>query len=170
MAGKRRGLVSGINALTVDELVNEMFNDSATENKVKLYCKNENMNKDTRAHANLAYTRFMKLKKERRQAASEVRKQEREAAKPTQEQRIAKWNEENPKSFRYRTVPEILELIINDSYCRTNAMVYMSSTGSRVRNNPELINRVRKALVAYYILHEPNNPRLEQQMKLIVKD
>ena len=165
MTGKRRGLVSTINEYSIDELAEEMMVNPATKSKVRLYGKNDNMNKDTRVHAKLAYEHYKKLKKERRKAETALRAKERNESEL--EKRIAKWNEENPKSFRYRSVPEILELIANDPKCYVTAVTYMSATGSRSRSNPEMITRIRKALVSYYIIYEPSNSRLEKYLKVL---
>lgn len=165
---KRCGIVSSINNLSVDELVDEMFNNPATADKVRLYAGNNNMNSVTQKHASVSYKRYLKLKKERRQAAAKIRVRERKKEKAKAHKLfIKKWNNDNPKSFRYRTVPEILELIENDNDCYANALLYLCNNGSRVRSNPELIKRIRMAMIAFYIKHDQTHLNLDKHLNLL---
>lgn len=64
MAG-RRGLVSNINNLSIEELADQMLHNDVLAMNVRLYTKNFNMNQQTREHAKLGLDLYRILRRKR---------------------------------------------------------------------------------------------------------
>ncbi|SOK58776.1 hypothetical protein [Yersinia phage fHe-Yen9-04] len=157
----RRGKISTILNYTIDELVQMMMSNDILKENIRLYQKNYNMNEITKRHAMAAYKAFKKYKKQ-------VRDEEKiKRIKLNKELRIMKYNEDNPLSFRYRTVEEIYVLIRDNQSCFNLAWNYVSPCKTKTKLEPLLIERTRKALVRYYKKKDRNNPKLK---KLLDRD
>lgn len=155
MAGVR-GSLSAFTKIPMDELVQIMLNNDMIAKNIRLYQKNKNMNSDTCAYAATAYKKYLKLKADIRKENKRLREKEKKA------EQIAKWNENHPKSFRYRTVEEIYVLIRDHQDCFELAQNYLSPCKTNTRLEPALIERTRKALVRYYKKKDPTNPKLQK--------
>lgn len=158
MASERKSL-SIFTKIPLDELVEMMLTNDIIANNIRLYQKNNNMNVDTRNYANAAYKKYLKRKANIRKANKRLREKEEKA------QRIAEYNIKYPKSFRYRNVEEIYILIRDNKDCFELARNYLSPCKSKTRLEPELIERVRKAVVRYYKKKDPTNPKLQKLLE-----
>lgn len=165
MAGGRRGLVSSINNFTIEELANKMLVDPQLESKVKLYTKNENMNEKTREHAKLSYDLFRILRRER----WKVRKAETAArVEAAKQARREQWAENNPTSLRFKTVPQIVEVLETDKAMRNKVSSYLSNSNSNL--SEEYKKRLRLAMIAYYVKNKPNSPVLQKHLDKLIPE
>lgn len=165
MAGGRRGLVSSINNFTIEELANKMLVDPQLESKVKLYTKNENMNEKTREHAKLSYDLFRILRRER----WKVRKAETAArVEAAKQARRDQWAENNPTSLRFKTVPQIVEVLETDKTMRNKVSSYLSNSNSNL--SEEYKKRLRLAMIAYYVKNNPNSPVLQKHLDKLIPE
>lgn len=165
MAGGRRGLVSSINNFTIEELANKMLVDPQLESKVKLYTKNENMNEKTREHAKLSYDLFRILRRER----WKVRKAETAArVEAAKQARRDQWAENNPTSLRFKTVPQIVEVLETDKAMRNKVSSYLSNSNSNL--SEEYKKRLRLAMIAYYVKNKPNSPVLQKHLDKLIPE
>ena len=165
MAGGRRGLVSSINNFTIEELANKMLVEPQLENKVKLYTKNENMNEKTREHAKLSYDLFRILRRER----WKVRKAETAArVEAAKQARREQWAENNPTSLRFKTVPQIVEVLETDKAMRNKVSSYLSNSNSNL--SEEYKKRLRLAMIAYYVKNNPNSPVLQKHLDKLIPE
>lgn len=165
MAGGRRGLVSSINNFTIEELANKMLVDPQLESKVKLYTKNENMNEKTREHAKLSYDLFRILRRER----WKVRKAETAArVEAAKQARRDQWAENNPTSLRFKTVPQIVEVLETDKSMRNKVSSYLSNSNSNL--SEEYKKRLRLAMIAYYVKNKPNSPVLQKHLDKLIPE
>lgn len=155
MAGLR-GSFSAFTKIPLDELVEIMLKNDIVASNIRMYQKNNNMNIETRKYAVAAYKKFLKRKSDIRKTNKRLRDKEKKA------EQILNWNNNNPKSFRYRTVEEIYVLIRDNSDCFELAQNYLSPCKSRSRLDPSLIERIRKAVVRYYKKKDPTNPKLQK--------
>lgn len=165
MAGGRRGLVSSINNFTIEELANKMLVDPQLENKVKLYSNNQNMNDKTREHAKLSYDLFRILRLER----WKVRKAETAARVNANIQaRREQWVENNPTSLRFKSVPQIVEVLETDKAMRNKVSSYLSNSNSNL--SEEYQKRLRLAMIAYYMKTNPNSPVLTKHLNKLIPE
>lgn len=165
MAGGRRGLVSSINNFTIEELANKMLVDPQLENKVKLYTKNANMNEKTREHAKLSYDLFRILRRER----WKVRKAETAArVEAAKQEKREQWAENNPTSLRFKTVPQIVEVLETDKAMRNKVSSYLSNSHSNL--SEEYKKRLRLAMIAYYVKNNPNSPVLQKHLDKLIPE
>jgi len=165
MAGGRRGLVSGINNFTIEELANQMLSDPQLESKVKLYSNNQNMNDKTREHAKLSYDLFRILRRERwkvRKAATAAR------VNAAKQARREQWVEDNPTSLRFKTVPQIVEVLETDKAMRNKVSSYLSNSNSNL--SEEYQKRLRLAIIAYYVKNKPNSPVLQKHLNKLIPE
>jgi len=165
MAGGRRGLVSGINNFTIEELANKMLHDEVLAMNVRLYCKNENMNEQTRAHAKLSFDLYRILKREvRKQKKAQTAARVNAAKQARREQ----WVEDNPTSLRFKTVPQIVEVLETDKAMRNKVSSYLSNSNSNL--SEEYQKRLRLAIIAYYVKNKPNSPVLQKHLNKLIPE
>ena len=155
----QRGSSSAFTKIPLDDLVEIMLNNDMIANNIRLYQKNKNMNINTQNYAIAAYKKFIKRKANIRKANKRLREKEEKV------QRIAEYNIKYPKSFRYRNVEEIYILIRDNEDCFALAQNYLSPCKAKTRSSPELIERVRKAVVRYYKKKDPTNPKLKKLLE-----
>lgn len=160
MSNKR----SGINDFTIEELANEMLKDNALKDKIRLYCKNHNMNEQTRNHSKRALDLYRTLK------AEIINKQKAETAAryaAEKKAKLEKWLENNPTTLRFKTVPEILEVLENDKTMRNKVNSYLSQKNSNLAK--EYKNRLLMATIAYYIKHKPDSTKLNKHLNNLIQ-
>jgi predicted metal-dependent hydrolase len=140
----------------IDQLCKMMINDPMIASKVSVNRNKTSCTLEEREHCSIAYSNYKKIKKEnllvQKQKLITIENQ---------------YLEKNPKSFRYRTVRQIYNMIKDDKELWNNAISYFSISGSRVRSDPVLVKRCQEAVIMWYKIHNPTHKKLNKYIAIL---
>lgn len=119
----------------MDDLIKSMLDNSMVASKVSCLRTKSKNNKDFYREA---YKKYKSLRKDNKKISG------------IYYNKIEKWNNKYPNSFRYRSPDEIFKIIKKNQKALSLAWNYVSPCKLKSKLKKDLIDRTKRALILYY--------------------